>query len=119
MQVSRYFNLDELAKQESRVKEVGNCFHYSLTLKMDATCSYELCLCHCVMIDILLYTVKLTFVLIIGLCILLRVYQLIYVETSVCNRCLCSFYYALLHNETDNAHNTHTSNLYTTSKNIY
>jgi hypothetical protein len=34
--------------------------------------------------------------LIIGLCILLRVYQLIYVETSVRNKCQCSFYCALL-----------------------
>jgi hypothetical protein len=35
-------------------------------------------------------------VLIIGLCILLRVYQLIYVETSVRNKCRCSFYCVLL-----------------------
>jgi hypothetical protein len=31
-----------------------------------------------------------------GLCILLRVYQPIYVETSVRNKCRCSFYCALL-----------------------
>jgi hypothetical protein len=35
------------------------------------------------------------YILIIGLCILLRVYQLIYVETSVHNKCRCSFYCAL------------------------
>jgi hypothetical protein len=35
-------------------------------------------------------------VLIIGLCILLRVYQSIYIETSVRNKCGCSFYCALL-----------------------
>jgi hypothetical protein len=34
--------------------------------------------------------------LIIGLCILLRMYQLIYIETSVRNKCQCSFYCALL-----------------------
>jgi hypothetical protein len=34
--------------------------------------------------------------LIIGLCILLRVYQPIYVETSICNKCRCSFYCVLL-----------------------
>jgi hypothetical protein len=33
--------------------------------------------------------------LIIGLCILLRVYQPIYIETSVRNKCRCSFYCAL------------------------
>jgi hypothetical protein len=31
-----------------------------------------------------------------GLCILLRVYQSIYIETSVRNKCWCSFYCALL-----------------------
>jgi hypothetical protein len=36
------------------------------------------------------------FSLIIGLCILLRVYQPIYVETFVRNKCRCSFYCALL-----------------------
>jgi hypothetical protein len=36
------------------------------------------------------------FLLSIGLCILLRVYQSIYIETSVCNKCRCSFYCALL-----------------------
>jgi hypothetical protein len=38
-------------------------------------------------------------ILIIGLCILLRVYQpiiYIYIETSVRNKCRCSFYCALL-----------------------
>jgi hypothetical protein len=35
-------------------------------------------------------------ILIIGLCILLRVYQPVYVETSVRNKCRCSFYCALL-----------------------
>jgi hypothetical protein len=35
-------------------------------------------------------------VLIIGFCILLRVYQSIYIETSVRNKCRCSFYCALL-----------------------
>jgi hypothetical protein len=34
-------------------------------------------------------------VLIIGLCILLRVYQSIYIETSIRNKCRCSFYCAL------------------------
>jgi hypothetical protein len=36
------------------------------------------------------------FFLIIGLCILLRVYQSIYIEISVRNKCRCSFYCALL-----------------------
>jgi hypothetical protein len=35
-------------------------------------------------------------ILIIGLCILLSVYQSIYIETSVRNKCRCSFYCALL-----------------------
>jgi hypothetical protein len=35
-------------------------------------------------------------ILILGLCILLRVYQPIYIETSVRNKCRCSFYCALL-----------------------
>jgi hypothetical protein len=35
-------------------------------------------------------------ILIIGLCILLRVYQSIYIETSVRNKRRCSFYCALL-----------------------
>jgi hypothetical protein len=35
-------------------------------------------------------------ILIIGLCILLRVYQSIYIETSVRNKYRCSFYCALL-----------------------
>jgi hypothetical protein len=38
----------------------------------------------------------LKWILIIGLCILLRVYQPIYIETSVRNKCRCSFYCALL-----------------------
>jgi hypothetical protein len=39
--------------------------------------------------------VNISQLLIIGLCILLRVYQLIYVETSVHNKCRCSFYYVI------------------------
>jgi hypothetical protein len=35
-------------------------------------------------------------ILMIGLCILLRVYQSIYIETSVRNKCRCSFYCARL-----------------------
>jgi hypothetical protein len=35
-------------------------------------------------------------ILISGLCILLRVYRSVYIETSVRNKCRCSFYCALL-----------------------
>jgi hypothetical protein len=35
-------------------------------------------------------------ILIVGLCILLRVYQSIYIETSIRNKYRCSFYCALL-----------------------
>jgi hypothetical protein len=43
-----------------------------------------------------LWVATLLQILIIGLGILLRVYQPIYVETSVRNKCRCSFYCALL-----------------------
>jgi hypothetical protein len=66
-------------------------FQYISSMGYGQTMRYNF---HCQISLLLQKTTHLA--LIIGLCILLRVYQLIYVETSVHNKCRCSFYCALL-----------------------